>query len=400
MKIAYFDCFSGVSGDMILGALLACGASELILRERLAMLGVDGWALNTSFITRNGIGATDVTITLKGKSQGHGRHLHHIEEILDSSNIPDAVRKMACRIFRRLADAEAKVHQTTPEKIHFHEVGAVDAIVDIVGSCLALELLGIEKVICSPLPMGHGFVKCAHGVIPIPAPAVLELTRNYPVVSADVEGEMVTPTGAAIMTTLSDGFGAMPAMTLQSVGYGAGKSDFGERPNLLRVMIGDSDESASVTDVAVLEVNLDDFSPQFNEYLYERLFEAGAIDVYQTPVLMKKGRPASLITVLAPPQSRDMLSEILLTETTTLGVRYSIMKRNCLDRKWVSVETMYGTIRMKIGLLDGHEVNAQPEYEDVRSAAIQCKIPIKLVHREALNAYEKQIIQTGNSVRD
>ncbi len=388
MRIAYFDCFSGVSGDMTLGALLACGVPEERLRAELDRLKLPGWRLDVVETERNGIGAVDVTVTLT-EPQGHGRHLHHIAEILDHSDLPDAVRQKALAVFTRLAEAEAKIHQTTVERIHFHEVGAVDAIVDIVGACAALEYLGVHAVRCSPLPMGRGFVECMHGTIPLPAPAVLELTRDVPVYGEDVEGELVTPTGAALVKTLASGFGAMPPMTVRTAGYGAGKKQFGTRPNLLRVVVGDAVESAftGAAEVAVLETNLDDLSPQFYESLTERLFEEGALDVFLAPIQMKKGRPATLLTVLCPPERADAIAERVFRETTTLGIRYTTMRRLCLDREWSTVETAYGRIRVKVGKWRGEETTASPEYEDVKAAALAHNVPVKTVYQAALSAF-------------
>lgn len=390
MRVAYFDCFSGVSGDMTLGALLACGVEEAYLRSELEKLRLPGWKLEIAPTSQNGIGATDVTVTLT-EEQGHGRHLYHIEEILTASDLSDDIRKKAYAVFERLADAEAKIHQTTPDRIHFHEVGAVDAIVDIVGACIALDRLGIEQVYASPLPMGRGFIECMHGVIPLPAPATLELLRGVPVYPVDVEGELVTPTGAAILKTLATGFGPMPTLTIEASGYGSGKKRFGERPNLLRVLLGETLESvfSGAPEVAVLETNLDDLSPQFYEPLSERLFAEGAMDVFLSPIQMKKGRPATLVTVLAPPEKAERLTEALFQETTTLGVRYHTSKRVCLERDWQTVETDYGPIRIKRGRWKGQETTAAPEYEDVRAAATAHKAPIKRVHQAALAAYAR-----------
>lgn len=391
MHLAYFDCFSGISGDMTLGALIACGVDPDDLRAELDKLNLSGWELEVQTVSRNGIGAVDVTVRVT-EQQGHGRHLHNIKEILAGSDLSGSVKIKATAVFRRLAEAEAAIHQTTIEKIHFHEVGAIDAIVDIVGACICLEKLRIEAIHCSPLPMGRGFVECAHGTIPLPAPAVLELTHGKPVYGVDVEGELVTPTGAAIVTALADHFGAVPPMTLKSSGYGAGKKSFGDRPNLLRVMVGEviEDEFLAAPEVAIIETNIDDLSPQFYEPVTEKLFEAGALDVYLTPVQMKKGRPGTLITVLCPPEKDEAMAEILFKETSTLGVRFSTMKRICLHREWVKVETEYGPIRMKTGERNGHILTAAPEYEDILSAAREHDAPVKAVHLAAVTAYKSR----------
>jgi uncharacterized protein (TIGR00299 family) protein len=388
LRVAWFDCFSGISGDMTLGALLACGVETDFLRAELTKLNLTGWRLDVEPTSQNGIGATDVTVTLT-EPQGHGRHLHHIEEILAASDISEAIQAKALTVFQQLAEAEAKIHQTTVERIHFHEVGAVDAIVDIVGSCIILEKLGVEEIVCSPLPMGRGFIECAHGTIPLPAPAVLELVQGVPVYSVDIEGELVTPTGAALMKTLAARFGPMPTMTVRTSGYGSGKKRFGNRPNLLRVIIGDTVEDvfSGAPEIAVLETNLDDFSPQFYEPLTEKLLAAGAADVYLASIQMKKGRPATLLTILASPDKAESMAEILFTETTTLGLRYGTMRRLCLDREWVSVETEYGPIRVKIGRWRGVEKTASPEFEDVKAASLKFNAPTKTVHQAALLAY-------------
>lgn len=388
MRTAYFDCFSGISGDMTLGALLACGADPDELTDALGGLGLPGWRLEASSVQRSGIGAVDVRVVLTEKP-AHGRHLSDIERLIEAADLPERARDRSLRVFRRLAAAEAAVHQTTPERIHFHEVGAVDAIVDVVGTALLLEQLAIEQVFCAWLPMGHGFVRCEHGVIPVPAPAVVELARGFPVVGVDVEGELVTPTGAAIVTALAAGSGPMPPLSVRAVGYGAGKKAFGGRPNLLRVVIGDAvdAEATGEPDVVEVEANIDDMSPQFYEPLAERLFAAGALDVYLTPVQMKKGRPGVLVTALAARHEARALADVLFAETTTLGVRLSEKRRICLDRRRVEVATAYGPIRVKVGSRAGREVTAAPEYEDVRAAARAHGAPVRTVHEAALRAY-------------
>jgi uncharacterized protein (TIGR00299 family) protein len=388
LKIAYFDCFSGVSGDMTLGALLACGASEEGLRNSLAGLNLTGWELDVRETEQNGIGAVDVTVRVT-EEQGHGRHLYHIEEILQKSSLADSVRERALQVFTHLANAEAKIHQTTPDRIHFHEVGAVDAIVDIVGAAVCLELLGVDGVYCSPLPMGRGFVECMHGTIPLPAPATVELTQGIPVYGVDVEGELVTPTGAALVKTLASGYGPMPPLKVSSQGFGAGKKRFSERPNLLRVVIGVSVDSASpgASEVTVLETNLDDYNPQFFAPLSAKLFEAGALDVYLTAVQMKKGRPGTLLTALSSPVDAERIAELIFQETSTLGIRLNQSRRFCLERDWATVSTSYGEVRIKRGRWKGTETTASPEFEDVCRAAEASGVPVKTVYAEALAAY-------------
>ena len=391
MRIAYFDCFSGVSGDMTLGALLACGADETELRERLGALNVPGYELHIRRVTRQGITATDVDVHLIEADQGHGRHLSDIAAILESSALPPGVRQKALAIFTRLADAEAKIHGTTREQIHFHEVGAVDAIVDIVGSCLLLDMLGVERVVTSSIPCGHGTIKCQHGIMPVPAPATMELLQGFPVHSVDIKGELVTPTGAALLTTLSDPTtaGKMPAMRVLTSGFGAGKKQFKpDMPNLLRVILGETEEAAIGEDktpqtVAVLETNLDDQNPEGFDLLMERAFAAGALDVFFTPIQMKKNRPATLLTVLCPPDKADALAALLFRETGTFGIRAREQRRYTLDRSWRTVTTEFGDIRLKAGTWLGEEVTVAPEYEDCKRAALAHDVPLRRVYEAA-----------------
>ena len=391
MRIAYFDCFSGVSGDMTLGALLACGADETELRERLGALNVPGYELHIRRVTRQGITATDVDVHLNEAEQGHGRHLSNIAAILDSSALPPGVRQKALAIFTRLADAEAKIHGTTREQIHFHEVGAVDAIVDIVGSCLLLDMLGVERVVTSSIPCGHGTIKCQHGIMPVPAPATMELLQGFPVHSVDIKGELVTPTGAALLTTLSDPTtaGKMPAMRVLTSGFGAGKKQFKpDMPNLLRVILGETEEAAIGEDktpqtVAVLETNLDDQNPEGFDLLMERAFAAGALDVFFTPIQMKKNRPATLLTVLCPPDKADALAALLFRETGTFGIRAREQRRYTLTRSWRTVATEFGDIRLKAGTWLGEEVTVAPEYEDCKRAALAHDVPLRRVYEAA-----------------
>ena len=388
MAIAYFDCFSGISGDMTLGALLACGVSEDDFRQELARLKLAGWELEVQETEQNGIGATDVTVKIT-EEQGHGRHLYHIEEILQKSELPQPVQNKALEVFTHLANAEARIHQTTPDRIHFHEVGAVDAIVDIVGAVICLDKLGVTEVVCSPLPMGRGFVECMHGTIPLPAPATVELTQGIPVYGVEIEGELVTPTGAALVKSLAASFGPMPPMRVLAQGFGAGKKRFGTKPNLLRVAVGEAigREFTGAAEVAVLETNLDDYNPQFFEVLSDRLFEFGALDVFLTPVQMKKGRPGTLLTIICAPDNTEPLAGVLFRESSTLGVRVNTSRRICQDREWKTVETPYGPIRVKVGRWQNAETTVAPEYEDVKSAAASSGAPVKVVHLAALRAY-------------
>ena len=392
MRIAYFDCFSGVSGDMTLGALLACGADETELRERLGALNVPGYELRVTRVTRQGITATDVDVHLNEAEQGHERHLSDIAAILESSALPPGVRQKALAIFTRLADAEAKIHGTTREQIHFHEVGAVDAIIDIVGSCLLLDMLGVERVVTSSIPCGHGTIKCQHGIMPVPAPATMELLQGFPVHSVDIKGELVTPTGAALLTTLSDPAtaGKMPAMRVLAGGFGAGKKQFKpDMPNLLRVILGETEEAATGGDdtpqtVAVLETNLDDQNPEGFDLLMERAFAAGALDIFFAPIQMKKNRPAALLTVLCPPDRADALAALLFRETSTFGIRAREQHRYTLARSWRTVATEFGDIRLKAGTWLGEEVTVAPEYEDCKRAALAYGVPLRRVYEAAL----------------
>lgn len=390
MKTAYFDCFSGISGDMTLGALLACeGADETLFRERLAALRVPGYELEITSVKREGITATDVDVRLLEVDQGHGRHLADITQILRSSTLSARVQANALAVFTRLADAEAKIHGTTREEIHFHEVGAVDAIVDIVGSCILLDMLGVEKVVTSSLPCGYGTITCQHGIMPVPAPATMELLRGFPVRSVDIRGELVTPTGAALVTTLSDpaDAGRLPDMTILTSGYGAGKKQFvPDMPNLLRVMIGEIQEQANDSTpqtVTILETNIDDQSPETFELLMERGLAAGALDIFFTPTQMKKNRPGTLVTVLCVPDTAERMADLIFRETGTFGIRMREQKRFTLERSWETVTTPFGDIRLKVGRRHGEVMTVAPEYEDCKRAALAHDVPVQRVYLAA-----------------
>jgi len=382
MRIAYFDCFAGISGDMTLGALIAAGASADALRERLSALPLSGYGIDVQQVRKRGIAAVDVTVTVNDHDRE--RRLGDIIELIGSSSLPESVKRRSVRIFERLAEAEAEVHGCPIDHVHFHEVGAVDAIVDIVGAVVCLDLLGVEKVYCSPLPVPHGFVQSAHGTFPLPAPATVELTKGIPVYGVDVEGELVTPTGAAILTGIASVFGPSPAMRIDSAGYGAGKADY-PFPNALRVVVGEGDVEPSLTvePLLTLETNLDDMNPQFYDSVMDSLFAAGARDVFLTPIQMKKNRPATLLRVICRPADSATMTGILFEETSTLGVRRHLMERETLPRSIWEAHTPYGPVRVKSARLPDGRIKAAPEYEDCRRLAEAHSVPLREVYLAA-----------------
>ncbi|MFC1649982.1 nickel pincer cofactor biosynthesis protein LarC [Candidatus Latescibacterota bacterium] len=377
MKTAYFDCIFGVSGDMILGALVSCGVPLGKLVKELEKLNVDGFELHEEKVIRSGIEATHVdVVTLE--EQKH-RHLSHINEIIQSSTLSDRVKSRAIEIFTNLAEAEAKVHGTTAEKVHFHEVGALDAIVDVVGTCIGLEYLGVDNVVSTPLHLGTGTVKCAHGIMPVPVPAVVELTKNVPVVRTAIDGEMTTPTGASIVTTLASSYGNLDDFTPEISGYGAGKKIREEMPNVVRITIGSTSQKSEEDISVLIETNIDDMNPEIYGYVSERLFGSGAKDVYMIPIFMKKGRPGTLLSVLTDEKHKDAVIDVLLSETTTIGVRISEVKRRKLKREERIVETEFGAVRVKAVYVNGSE-RITPEYEDCAVIAKEKGIPLISVY--------------------
>ena len=366
---------------MLLGALADAGADADELREGIGRLGLDGVELHFEKCKRSGIGGTNLTVRVE--HDHHHRSLSRIEEIIAGSELSERVKERSIRIFRRLGEVEAAIHQIPVEKVHFHEVGALDSITDIVGSCIAFDLLGIEKVYCSPLNLGSGTVEAAHGVMPVPAPATAALVGGIPTYSKGPAAELTTPTGAAIVTTLADEFGTMPAMRIGSVGYGAGDRDFKKHPNLLRVVIGEQSQAREATQIFVIEANVDDMNPQVAGYVRERLLDTGALDVTLAPVYMKKDRPGFMISVLAKPEDRETLGELLFTETTTLGIRMYPVERRVLERRWDPVETIYGEVRIKVASENGTVRNFAPEYEDCRRIALEKGVPFKEVWHQA-----------------
>jgi uncharacterized protein (TIGR00299 family) protein len=389
MKLAYFDCFSGISGDMTVGALIDAGCSAELLRAELKSLQVPGWELTTEKVWKNGMAATYVRV--KTEDQQKHRSLSTILEILTNSQLATPVRERASRIFQKLGEAEAHVHDAPIEKVHFHEVGAVDAIVDIVGSCIGFHALGIERFACSPLNVGGGTAKMAHGVLPVPAPATARLLLGVPTFSNGVQRELVTPTGAAIVATLCDAFGPQPPMTVSAIGYGAGTADLEGQPNVVRIMIGDSADkvsSAGDEEISIIEANLDDMNPQIYGYVLEKALQAGALDVYTTALQMKKNRPGTLLTILCRPEDTDALMSLIFAETTTFGVRTHRAQRRALPREWVNVSIGYGSVRIKLSRLNGHILHVTPEYDDCRKLAVENGVPLQQVISEALRAYQ------------
>ena len=401
MKIAYFDCFSGISGDMTLGALVDAGCNLAEMETHLRRLPVPGWKISAEKVVRRGFRATQVKVE-SSDPQRH-RSLSDILQLIERAGLPAPIAGRASRIFRRLGEAEALVHGVAIEKVHFHEVGAVDAIVDIVGAAAGFELLGVEEFFCSALNVGGGRVDTQHGNLPVPAPATAELLRGAPTYSNGIQRELVTPTGAAIVATVASQFGPQPAMTVAAVGLGAGSAELAEQPNVLRLFIGERaargadatlsdatlDHATLDEDILVLEANLDDMSPQVYGYFAERALEAGALDVFSIPVQMKKNRPGQLVTVLCKPADREKFSDLLFRETTTLGVRQSNVKRRTLQRESIAVETSFGSIRMKVARFHGHILNVAPEYEDCQKIAAERGVPLKQVLAEATFQFQK-----------
>ena len=392
MKTLYFDCFAGASGDMILGALIDAGAEPEAFTKQLSLLGVTGYSIDFEMVDRSGISATYARVQT---SHEHShRHLSDILKIIYESRLSDRVKDRAAKIFSRLAEAEARVHNQPLEQVHFHEVGALDAIIDVVGAAICFDLLGIERFVSSPLHVGSGTVKMDHGRFPVPPPAVAELLKGVPFYSTDIVGELLTPTGAAIVTTVCSGYGPIPQLKLEHTGYGAGTREYEKFPNALRVLVGE-DQSSSVAEFGderlwMLETNMDDISPQILGHVMERAFALGALDCYFTSVQMKKNRPGVLLSILCRDEQRATLSELLFSETTTLGIRAYEVERRALERRIVTVETQYGPIDVKVAQLNGHIVKEMPEFEQCRQAASEANVPLRVVEEAARAAFTER----------
>jgi len=389
MKTAYLDCFSGLSGDMFLGSLLDAGLSLEQLKQCLQTLPFHGYELALRRETRNQISGSRFVVRpdeAHNKKHGHknsnhkNRGLKDIREVIDRGDLTDSVKKKSMTIFESLARVEGRIHNLPPDQVHFHEVGAVDSIIDIVGTVYALETLGIERLLVSPLPLGSGFVKTAHGRIPVPAPATLALLKGVPVLDSGVQQEMVTPTGAALATGLAHAFGPMPPMVVQDIGYGVGSRELPDRPNLLRIIIGHEKHGNQTDTVVVLETNLDDMRPEFLGYLMERLFRAGALDVVFLPVQMKKNRPGVQVQVIGKPDQKNALMEIIVQETTTLGIRFRYSRRMVLERNQAEVESPWGKIAVK-RVIQGEFTRLVPEYDVCKGIAFKNHIPLRDVYQ-------------------
>lgn len=378
-RCLYFDCFAGISGDMTLGALVDLGVDFGLLRDALTGLGLDGWEIRVEHVRRGGIAATRAVVTASEARQPH-RNLDQILGIIETSALDPAVKSRAGAIFQELAEAESRVHGQPIERIHFHEVGALDAIVDIVGAAVALEALAPERILCGPVELGSGLVHCAHGCLPVPAPATEALLRGVPTTRGRVPFEATTPTGAAIIASQVDQFEQAAALTVERIGYGAGSRE-GLVPNVLRVLLAEAPDPAAAP-LVQLECNIDDMSPELYGHVMELALERGALDCWLTPIIMKKGRPATAIGVLCEREREDLLTRLLLTETTTLGVRVQQAGRQALARESRIIETTYGPIRVKLALLDGRVLRAKPEYEDCRRISREQGVPIQEIQAQ------------------
>ena len=396
MRILYFDCFAGAAGDMILGALLDAGLPFDELKHALGSLAVEGWDVSVDRVIKKGLSATKFRVHPLSLAH-HGHHsLQEIETAIGRSALTVAGKARAMAMFHRLASAEAAIHGTSLDQVHLHEVGAVDSIIDIVGVVFGLEWFKADRIVVSPLNVGGGMVRSAHGIFPVPAPATVALLKDAPIYSSGIQSELLTPTGALILSEYASSYGPVPAMRVQQVGYGAGDRELAETPNVVRVLVGESVDDrrdallgapASAMRIVVLECEIDDMNPQIFGPLMDTLYAAGALEVFYSAVQMKKNRPGTLMTIVARPDHREQLTAIVFRESTTIGVRYQEMSRDCLDREMVTVDTAVGSVRFKVARQKGQVVNAQPEFDDLAKRAAERGIPIKDVQALAIRAW-------------
>ncbi len=391
-RVLYLDCFSGASGDMLIGALLDAGLPFDLLRGALGSLAIDDeCAVSVERVSRSGVGAAQFIVTETAADAGSHRHRHlpGITKLVDRSALSVDAKARANRLFRRLAETEASIHQMPVEKVHLHEVGALDSIVDIVGGVFGLEWFGAERIVASPLNVGSGTVVCEHGTLPVPAPATAALIKGVPVYAAGSPGEKLTPTGALLVTEFADEYGVMPSMRIERIGYGAGSRDPKDYPNVLRVLVGDTDTPRLSNRITVVECEIDDMNPQIFGVLMDRLYDAGAVDVFYTAVQMKKNRPGTHVTVLVPPGRREAVSTALFRDSTTIGLRYSEVARDTLSRELVSVSTRFGDVRCKVARQNGAVTNVAPEFDDCVRLADQHGVPVKDVQAAGIQAYRE-----------
>lgn len=384
MRTIYFDCFAGASGNMILAALIAAGVNKNLLEKELRKLEIPEFDIRVETVDRSGISSLHLEVIVPDERKH--RHLEQIEKLIGGSTLSDSIKDRSTAIFRRLAEAEAKVHGKTVQEIHFHEVGGLDAIVDIVGACIGFEMLGIERFASSKINVGGGFVTMKHGKFPVPPPAVSELLKGKPIYSTEIEGELTTPTGAAIISTVCDSYGRLPEITLEGSAYGAGTRNYDGFPNVIRLLIGQTKAKVSVwpddsklDKLTLLETNIDDSTPQVLGFVLERAFELQALDCWFTPIQMKKNRPAFLLSILCGPEKAEAIKEMVFAETSTIGIRQNFVERESLDREIRSISTKYGDVRIKFASRNGKVINAVPEYDDVRRIALEKGIAFRIV---------------------
>lgn len=385
MRIAYFDCTSGISGDMTLGALADTGVDLAEIQAGIDSLGLPSCQLTSEEVKRHGFRATKIDV--QHEPEHAHRHLHHITDMIDASNLSEGQKELARRIFTRLGESEAKVHGSTLRKVHFHEVGAVDSIADIVGSAIGLDLLNVDRIVCSPIPTGCGHIQIAHGRVGVPAPATAELLKGIPIEASSIDAELTTPTGAAIVATVVDEFGPLPGMTIESIGYGAGTKELKEQANVLRLMVGEAGDDHNSDQVWVLETNLDDISGEVIGHCTTLLAEAGALDVYTTSIQMKKNRPGVKLSVLCDASLIKKLEKIVFRETSTLGIRRWPVSRHKLERRAHAVETEFGAVDGKLAVLADGSTSFSPEYESCRQVAEDKKVALKDVYEAARRAF-------------
>lgn len=390
MKVAYFDCFCGISGDMVLGALVDFGVELDYIREGLEGLSLGSYEIKAYKTKKGNITGTKVDVVLNQRDNTR-RNLSDIEEIIGSSSLKSRVKEKSLDIFRRIAEAEAKVHDTDIQKVHFHDVGAIDSLIDIIGSLIGIDSLNLDRIISSPLNVGRGMVKTGHGNLPVPAPATLELLKGIPLYSSSIEHELTTPTGAAIISSLAKEFGSISSIEPDGIGYGAGSADFDHTPNLLRLIVGKTKERWDEDTINLFETNIDDMNPELYDHIIEKFFESGALDVFLTPIIMKKGRPGTKITVLSEEKDIFKIQRVFFYETSTFGVRSFKVKRNKLMRDMMKIQTEFGDIRVKVGRENNKILHISPEYEDCKRIAREKNIPLKELFQKAMDIAREKL---------